>query len=162
MQRHVPFTCHERKTIMRPMLITIFSLTLFLACKKANTPKHGADSLIGKWELRHSIGGFAPQSSYPPGNGRIMILTDTTLESFSPGGYHSTQSYTKGDGYSYQTGRQMQAIVIDNYKTFYEFSGDTLVLYSGVVAADGTITKWLRINWHRKTILSTLCSGISS
>jgi len=32
-----------------------------------------------------------------------------------------------------------------SYRTFFEFSNDTLVMYNGMIAADGTITKYVRV-----------------
>lgn len=116
----------------------------FSGCKKEKMK----DPLTGKWELRHLKGGIAApgEISYPAGNGTIITFTGPTYESYwlNQFNYHGT--YSKTRGYCYATGREMDAFVIENGKTFYEFSGDTLVLYIGVIAADGAIEKFVRLH----------------
>jgi hypothetical protein len=48
--------------------------------------EHLAQSIIGKWELRKSVGGYGGgPTTYPFGNGSILKFADTVFESYQNG-----------------------------------------------------------------------------
>ena len=61
---------------MKKLLITIFLVSLF-SCRRSGD----LNTIVGSWELRKSVGGFAGTINYPPGNGHIY--------SFAPNGTYT-------------------------------------------------------------------------
>lgn len=147
MQHYPGFIGHLNQIFcMKWLLLLLMGIVAFEGCKRQNTKDK--DPLIGKWELRYLDGGLIAHGAmfYPAGNGSTITFGDSIYEYHRLNRlvYHGTYTITRA--YCYATGRDMNAFVIDNGKTFYEFSGDTLVLYMGVIAADGTITKYLPVH----------------
>ena len=145
--RHFRFAGQQATKVYmkRFFLVTLIAIT-FANCKKEKNKNH--DPLIGKWELRVLHGGLAASDTihYSAGNGTTLTFSDTTYESYWMNQFVSKGTYSKTRALCYQTYREMDAIVINNGKTFYEFSADTLTLYSGVIAADGAIEKYVRFH----------------
>jgi hypothetical protein len=103
----------------------------FASCKKERIKDN--DALTGKWELRVLHGGIAASDTihYSTGSGTTLTFSDTTYESYWMNQFISKGTYSKTKALCYQTYREMDAIVINNGKTFDEFFGDTLTPYSG-------------------------------
>ena len=126
-------------------------ILLFLAlssCRKNSTNIENSNhALNGNWELRYYEGGFGPigPSYFPPGNGIRIAITDSTIEKTSINGVVVRNTYTKTRGFCDQTHRDMDAMIIQNTNLFYEFSRDTLIIYMGMVAADGTVEKYVPV-----------------
>lgn len=124
--------------------------TLILSCKK-NDHETYSNSIKGSWELRHVAGGFrAPGQSpdYAPGNGDIWKFSDSTYQHYSNGQLSDEGSYTLTKDTSLATGRYMDALILSNgnWKLFFEISKNTLTLYVGIIAADGVIETYERID----------------
>ena len=145
------------KCAYRIVVLIIAAASLLSACNKSEKSTSGTskevltNSIIGNWELRVVYGGNMPNPNptYPPGNGDIWKFVDAHY-------YERYQGTTVTNSGSYQltndtcpeTGRYMEAFVIDNYgplKIYFEFSKDTLIMYHGVVAADGVIARYVRL-----------------
>jgi len=62
----------SKSTIMRTALL-VFLTTLIFSCKKENETAALRTQIAGTWELERAIG-FAVNQSFPPGNGRIIII----------------------------------------------------------------------------------------
>ncbi len=150
--------------------ILVLSLILLGSCKKANTEnpsvqlglKVPVDSTItykttlkGDWELREIFGGLrAPNLSpyFAPGNGFIWKFTDSAYQLYSNEHLVSKGNYILTKDTSIATGRLMSALILPqnfNDKIYFEFNRDTLVFYRGVIAADGTIEKYVRLQNYR-------------
>ncbi len=149
---------HFFKTI--PFICFIF----LISCKKTDkeTPKVQpgnttgfTTSIKGDWELRELIGGLrAPNSSpyFPPGNGFIWKFTDSAYQLYSKGQSVSEGNYVLTKDTSLATGRFMDALIFpQNYndKIYFEFNRDTLIFYRGVIAADGTTEKYVKLQNNR-------------
>lgn len=110
-------------------------------------------SIVNSWELRSSYGGFrAPvrNPSYQPGNGYIWKFTNTNYQLYSEGQVVSSGGYTMTKDTSVAAGRLMDALIINsgqnyNEKIFIQIAKDTLTMYRGIIAADGTIEKYVRV-----------------
>lgn len=135
--------------------IFIFLLNILPGCSRGNDPipvviNQGPVALQNTWELRNVYGGYRTPGTSPntsPGNKNIWKFTDSTYEQYVSGVLQKTGKYTVTKGTSPATGRLMDALILDNNTTtklFFEFANDTLVLYRGIVAADGTIEKYVR------------------
>ena len=144
------------------LLSSITCLVLLVcSCQKDNNsaPKKkllstGSGSIKGDWELRILYGCQTPNCNpyFQPGNGNTWHFTDTTylhtVESLSPR-YTASDSgvYILREDTCMATGRMM-----DYFKAkddpfegiFFEIKNDTLTLYRGIIAADGTIQKYVR------------------
>jgi hypothetical protein len=68
---------------MRIVLACITCLSIFSACTKSST--EGMPSLVGSWELRYRIGGWAQDSSFAAGNGNIYKFTAKNYQHYNHG-----------------------------------------------------------------------------
>jgi hypothetical protein len=138
----------------------LFSLCLITAiiiigCDKAdqkkNPKKKATSSIVGSWELRVLHGGMIPRPegpNYPPGNGDKWKFTDSLYEHYEKGQLASHGKYSLIKDTCPATGTYMDAFVVQEdypHRIFFEFSKDTLVMYNGIIAADGTITKYVSL-----------------
>jgi hypothetical protein len=110
-------------------------------------------SLAGTWELRELQGGFRPANAqiyYSAGNGEIWEFTDSTYKKSFEGRLDNAGPYTLTKDTALATGRLMDAFVIDRgiykHQIYFEFNQDTLLLYDGQIAADGTMCKYVRVD----------------
>ncbi len=109
------------------------------------------NSLQGDWELRTLIGCQVPgcNPNFNPGNGNIWRFTDSTFEAYADHKLVDSGRYYIGTDTCLQTNRVMDFFVNEqrtnlyyNDKIFFEFVDGQLILYRGVIAADGTIQKY--------------------
>lgn len=116
-------------------ICALFLLAVTISCKK-KSDKYGdanPNSVVGTWELRASGGGITGQTTtYPVGNGNLLILTDSTYQRISTG-------LTSGDSGTYyirtdtSASQQVRKIIIFNnydppYKTVIEVDAQNLTL----------------------------------
>ncbi len=157
--------------MMNYIYSTILTLILLLgSCERVNKkypsvqpgPKESPTSTItydttikGDWELREILGGLrAPNSSpfFAPGNGYRWKFTDSAYQSYSGQELVSKGNYILARDTSPATGKLMSLLIFpqnDNDKIYFEFSRDTLIFYRGMIAADGTIEKYVRLQNKR-------------
>lgn len=127
---------------MRPLLLAIvlgISLSLSVGCKKSG----GSATLTGYWELRFVEGGYrtsGASGSLSPGNGNILKFTDAGFWAYSNG-----QARDSGQ---YQITKDSLILILPTYKMDYSFqiSNNTLTLSFGTIAADGTISTYVRLD----------------
>ncbi len=151
--------------------ITLFSylfclLLLAVSCKKNNNSAEplklarsgyvvtDSASISGYWELRVLYGCQMPNCNpyFSAGNGNTWYFKDSTYR-------HTVVSqapqYTSSDSAVYIVGRDtcMATGSLMNFfkpkddpytRIFFEIKKDTLILYWGVITADGTIQKYVR------------------
>lgn len=148
---------------MKGGLIPMICLLILSGCgknagsaTKELSPQVGK-SLWGYWELRDLQGGFRqPRSDkdYIPGNGNAWQFQDSAYQQFLNGSVVGEGQYSHIRDSAAATGRIMDGIVIRSgeieREIFYEFKQDTLVLYEGHIAWDGTISKYVRITGSLK------------
>jgi hypothetical protein len=144
------------------LLLWVFICLVIYACGKAEIEsgtvedpekKTTESSIVGSWELRELQGGFRPPNAqiyYSAGNGDIWEFTDSIYKHSFQGEFASVGTYTLTKDTALATGRLMDAFIMDggNYKQqiYFEFNQDTLLLYDGQIAADGTIGKYVRVH----------------
>jgi hypothetical protein len=142
------------------LLAMAFTLLAQTGCEKQDAPEEvypgisapvDEGTLTGAWELRMAYGGYGLPNTSPvhaPGNGRIWHFTDSAYALYSKGQLLTSGRYNHIKDTSQATGTLMDAIVMPtngNLKIHYGFTKDTLVLFQGTIAADGTIEKYVRV-----------------
>lgn len=109
------------------------------------------NTLQGDWELRTLLGCQIPGCSpnFNPGNGNIWKFTDSTFEAYVDHKLVDSGRYFTGTDSCMQTNKVMsffakstQGNIYYLDKLFFEFVDGQLILYRGVIAADGTIQKY--------------------
>lgn len=137
------------------ILFTVLCFLLFpVSCTKENAVKenkiHGQQTLPGTWELRSAYGGYSPGfgGDFAAGNGTLWIFTDSNFERISKGNLYDSGRYHISSGINPATGTNMDMLTLDvdfGPSFYFNIANDTLTLYLGIVAADGTIDKYVRI-----------------
>lgn len=123
--------------------------TIFLSCNKdKNSDSRG---LTGSWEIRYSEGGLRVSGgglkTYPPGNGYIQQFTDSKYYLYQNGqslGDSGTYKIEKDATTPYgQKMDKLTYITNNNRVVYYQIAADTLTIYDGNIAADGTVSKYV-------------------
>src|SRR5882757_7853115 len=135
---------------MKSFLLLIcmgISITFTGSCKKSGG--NATPSLPGAWELRYQQGGYTLNTqtgNFPPGNGNIYKFTETGYRYYSAGRILDSGQYriTKDTISPFQ--KNMDKLTFTSSNTtrsvFFEFSNNNLVIYNGIIAADGTIATY--------------------
>lgn len=117
---------------------------------KEHTKILNASTLPGTWELRSTTGGMAvpDPNNYKPGNGNIWKFTDTHFERILRDSVYNSGSYTVANtGVDMNTGRKISQFVFNGAPAeSFELKNDTLHIYYGVIAADGVIGHYVKID----------------
>jgi hypothetical protein len=145
---------------MRNFISVIFlgaTIFLFSGCKKEVSADEIIDpkavhsnSIVSKWELRKVTGGFRgvyPGKDFLPGNGNIWIFSDYTYQTYQNNIALYSEKYSLGRDFSNATGQITDFLMLPAYgKIYFEVKKDTLTLYRGELAYDGTIERYERNN----------------
>lgn len=141
--------------VMRPTLLVLGTgilLCLLLSCSKdkMNGPGKKVTSIKGSWELRALVGGQIPGTPgvLQPGNGYIWTFADTTYTFFAHNQLYEQGVYTIIRDTFPQTGQLEDKLILNADYTqglYFEFSADTLVIYRGTIASDGSIEKYVQL-----------------
>jgi hypothetical protein len=130
------------------------SLILFSSCKKnnANSTSANATSIVGSWEIRSAQNGMTPTITYSSGNDSILKFTATTWLRYSKGSLVKSGTYTIVVDSSFNAlvvpaGQFTHRIIYDgdttSNKKFFQITGKTLSIVSGVFALDyGSYTEY--------------------
>ncbi|MEP6585013.1 MAG: hypothetical protein ABJA90_12140 [Ginsengibacter sp.] len=136
-------------------IITLASLAfcvLILVCCKKHSEVFSS-SIAGSWELRKVTGGFRgiyPGNDYAPGNGNTWIISNATYQTYHNHSLIHSGSYSLGKDLSPATGQVTDFLILNaNEKIYFEVQNDTMTLYRGELAYDGTIEKYKRIEDNR-------------
>jgi hypothetical protein len=127
------------------------------SCKKDlsnNQPRAATPTVLtGTWELRREdypqIRGV-PQD-YPSGNGNKTIFSDTTYKSFYVGyGSQSGKNYVDSGTYYIKDLPNSNPQLVFNGDSLpphdlFTINKDTLVIFAGIVAADGDVLHYVKI-----------------
>ena len=135
---------------MKPLLVLLLTFSVFTACRKYNSGGCTTDPVVaelkGTWELRSVYGGMVPGGNYLPGNGNIVKFTDSTFEKHRNGQIVTQGIYSVSQGNNPQTNLMTKRINYpDGYVEYFEISGRQLTLYSGMIALDGTISRYEKL-----------------
>ena len=130
-------------------MLALISLLVFSCSKSKKIPPAAAD-IVGVWELRKVTGGMTGHVTFPPGNGHKYIFTNNEYKIYVNHNLKESGTYTRTRDVSYITNKETDALILStyNYKIYYEFedNNNSLILYFGIIAADGTENKYARIN----------------
>ena len=138
-----------------PCVFFLLVILVTLGCNRSKTTdekKNYSDALEGAWELRNVFGGFGPPgrpNNFAPGNGNIRSFKDSTFQYYANGKLVDSGTFTLTRDTCPATQTVMDAFILSNsygHEIFFEISKDTLTLYNGIIAADGTIEKYVRTN----------------
>lgn len=134
------------------LLLICIGVTISFAgsCKKSGG--NATPSLPGAWELRYQQGGYTLNTqtgNFPPGNGNIYKFTETTYSYYSEGQIRDSGQYLiKKDTLS-PFNKKMDKLTFissNNIRSvFFEFSNNDLIIYNGIIAADGTIATYSKL-----------------
>ncbi|HEX3767896.1 MAG TPA: hypothetical protein VHT72_05930 [Puia sp.] len=140
------------------LLSLVCFIMLTFSCKKDSTnsqPKVVTPTVLtGTWELRQDS---FPQirgvpRDYASGNGNKVIFYDTTYKSYYVGyGSMSGTNYTdSGNYYIKDLPQSIPQLVFNGDslppRDLFLINKDTLTLYAGIVAADGDVLVYVKIN----------------
>lgn len=134
--------------------LVIAALFVTQGCKKTSADindnaVHGPQTLPGEWELRSLTGGLGPTggSDYQPGNGNKWKLSDSTYWLYTNNIATDSGAYKISSDINPQTTLETSALLLNGtvYPLYFSIANDSLTIYRGVVAADGTIEKYVRI-----------------
>lgn len=140
------------------IVLAVAFLLSSAACTKENSLMNnkinGPQTLPGIWELRSVSGGNNPNNpgTFEQGNGNLWSFTNTTYRIYSNGSIADSGAYTISNGINPQTGMQSDALLLGTFTSFplyFDITNDTLTFYNGIVAADGTINKYVRIENYK-------------
>ena len=137
---------------MKYILLSILLGTLFIGCKKESVDQ----AIVGTWELRHFVGGYQLAGNnnpdYSPGNGNILKFSDSSYYYYSNGQLRGNGSYLLVKDTCAATGQYMDGMIFDHHSYLdlsFEIKNNILTLYRGIVAGDGTIETYERIEHYR-------------
>ncbi len=136
------------------LAITLICIQLCTSCNKESIEAHdavaGLQTLPGVWELRSVYGGnnVSIIGDYEPGNGHIDRFTDDRYWFANPGSPTDSGSYRISSGINPATDTTSEVMIYNgdiSWFRYFSIAGDTLTIYNGEVAYDGTIDKYVRI-----------------
>lgn len=135
---------------MKSIFALILVISVFTGCRKNNSGGclDGTEStdLKGTWELRSVVGGMSPDRTFLPGNGNIVKFSELTFEKIRNGQIIAQGNYSISQGNNPETGLLSKRIdYTGGYLEYYEITGNYLTLYSGIRAADGTISRYEKL-----------------
>ena len=132
------------------IIVLIILIGSILSCTHSKEQTHLlSNTLSGMWELRGTTGGMRipGPNDYKPGNGNIWKFTDTHFERILNDSTYNSGNYTIANtGVDMNTGRKISQFVFNGTPAeSFEIKNDTLHIYSGMIAADGTIAHFVKV-----------------
>jgi hypothetical protein len=129
---------------MRAQFISLLILSILtVSCKKESQPN--ATGLSGTWELSHIESGYRLNGStadLPAGYKFQWKFTDSTYESIEHGSVIKQGFF----GVLYGIGKPQLILDRDtNSAILFDLNGIQLILYRGIIAADGDIETYTRL-----------------
>ena len=128
------------------IILLICSVYCISACKKGNSV---SPTLFGKWELRHSRGGFAGfDSVYKAGNGNIFQFnSDSTYKRFEANKLAATGVFhIKHYNNPSENSISEYAIFFDNTTYGDAFSRNGTTMTIGTTVTDGVASDYQKIS----------------
>ena len=140
----------KRYCLIAVLILLAYSVISCTSESKEVTPlKVNSNVLSGTWEMRGLTGGMVPYNpnSYKPGNGNIWKFTADHFERIYNDSVYDSGSYrVTNTGVDLNTNRTInQFIFNDTPAESFELKNDTLHIYNGMIAADGTISRYVKI-----------------
>lgn len=125
------------KNILK-LTIVLTILFTFSACKKKSIEK----GINGTWELRHVAGGMLAgvDPNIKKGNGDIYIFNNQNFERYSNGKIIQSGTFViSTESKDINNNHANSAIIFSTSteKYYTNLSGDKLIIFMGVIAADG-------------------------
>lgn len=124
--------------------LCLFLLITALSCKK----KSAESNLNGTWELRGLIGSQTVNSEpdLRPGNGTLLKFNGQNFEKYATGKLIETGTFTlQPENTTVNNTTANYSILMSTHaKQYLYLSGKTLIVFDGVVAADGTQSTYVK------------------
>jgi hypothetical protein len=134
----------------RMLLVGLLGCFIFLASCKKNVLPFVKPNLRGSWELRKIQGGFFGPAGAPdvrPGNGNILKFSRSMYRFYFRGQLTGTGTYTIGNMDTYGGEYPKHALFLNSNpypEARFSIRRNTLTMYAGSIAADGTIAEYVR------------------
>jgi hypothetical protein len=130
---------------MKRTLMIVVLVTGLAACKKSQVAPPPPSAIIGKWELRETMGGFK-DSIYAAGNGTILQFNSSnTYKHFTNGIQDDQGTYQyKKDGITF-SGYKYDALIL-NYTYSQPVTLNRNKLSIGTTVADGPQSYFVKIS----------------
>lgn len=128
---------------MRKLLVLLVaSVSVLAACKKTEV----VPGLIGKWELRHAVGGWGYDSTYVAGNGNIYLFKkDSTYKKYDNGTLSASGKFHIHKSSNPNTNSIITITFgSDAYGDAIEVADNKLTI--GATVADGVAYEYVKIN----------------
>lgn len=137
-----------KKNLTLSLLSLILLITIF-GCKKKDSAESPV-TLNGSWELRNVLGlqvqGADP--NYTPGNGNIFVFSEGNFKKYANGKLVDSGSYTiQKEEVKINNNASNYSMLLNNKtKLYLKIADRTLVIFDGVIAADGYEATYERQN----------------
>jgi hypothetical protein len=132
------------KNVLKLALGLLLVLSV-LSCKK----EVSVSNLNGTWELRYLVGGQIATASpnYEPGNGNRIIFKQQKFERYDDGRLVESGTFTLTPEKAKVNNEvaNFSLITDNNLKQYIKLSPKDLVIFTGVVAADGTEAHYVKL-----------------
>jgi len=134
---------------MKYFIVTICLAAIIVFSGSCKKDVANSISIIGTWELRQAQNGMIPTIDYSPGNGNILIFSESGYEKYANGNLIKSGHYTLVRDVSVEavvglvvpSGQFTNRIIFDtdfaSSKIFIEVSNNRLNLLSGFFPLDG-------------------------
>jgi len=123
-------------------LIACISLSTMVGCKKKSAEQDAVTSLNGTWELRYLVGIQVPDidPNFKAGNGNVFKFSGQHYDRIIDGKTVLSGTYTiSAHKTPVNNTESNYSLVFDNdTKLLINLSKNKLVVFDGVIAADGT------------------------
>jgi hypothetical protein len=140
---------HKRKDMKKVVnyVLIVFLIPACIGCKKDKDEP--SKDLVGYWELAQAQGGMTPVTTYPAGNGSLLVIKDDTYAYYGNGQLVKKGTYATMEDNTVAAnvclvipaGEFTRRIVFDTSysaeKMFYNIADNNLTLMSGCFAVDG-------------------------
>ncbi|WP_158800317.1 hypothetical protein [Pedobacter sp. L105] len=124
--------------------LILFMFITVMSCKK----KSAETNLNGSWELRYLEGIQVPNvdPNFKAGNGNILKFSDHNFERYENGKLVQTGTFTFQPEKTTvnNTAVNYSIVFANDEKQYLYLSGNKLILFQGVIAADGTASTYVK------------------
>jgi len=137
---------------MKLFTVAIAALLLLLSSCKKNETNSNSTSVVGTWEIQSAQNGMMPTVYYSSAKDSILKFAAMTYMIYSQGSLVKSGTYTIVNDSSFDAlvvpgGQFTHRIIYDgdttSYKKFFQITGKTLTIVSGVFALDyGSETRY--------------------
>lgn len=137
------------KNIWTAMYLAILMIFMSCSSNSANKSSKPNKAIQGAWEMREQVSSM--RTTYPAGNGNRLEFADNAYQKFENGALVQSGAYkiisdstaSREVGLELNSGEFTHRIIFDNDnsspKTFFQITGNKLVLLSGFFPSDAGV-----------------------